>query len=672
MSKFWEEIGLKKFLSAFFVIGGLLPITILSLTLLAISSSTIKSQLEEASHEQSHLIAERVSEHLRRPLKALTSLKSEIEKGTDLDTPFIVNHLNSIVASHEYIKAIQIIDRTGKLRALSPPNQMLLGGDLSQRRFVIEARKKERPYWSPSFISRQFNIPVSTVSIATSGVVISATLSLESIEELAAHLDKNSASQITVTDQNGVFLTHSDQLKAKSRETDPLFLADKQKHNLETVHRGMHHIREMTDRFLRHTVFIEDIGWKITVLRPREHIEQPIIIMISWSASITFVIILIIFILTQKSSAVINASISQLTGAATAFSQGKYEREVPHIGIRELSYLGSSLTDMAKKIEQREGELRQYREHLEEIVAMRTKQLNDSQNELLEYANQAGKAEIATGVLHNIGNILTSTLVLSGVHKQKVLNDLPEKTQKITNLLEEHDENLQTFLFETQKGAAIIEYFKKLPASLKAQREDYLKDVNGTLESLSLIRESVAAQQAYAKQIHFEQKLLIAEEIEKMITLERPMLLKYRIEIQTDFVVRPNILANRSKLLNAIVNFINNSRDSVVEAGIENPTITISLRPLENGDIQIAVSDNGLGMEEKTIKKMFNYGFTTKNKGHGFGLHQTANNIKSMGGSIEAKSAGLHKGATLIITLPATRIMEQNAETPAGDFKCSF
>ena len=71
--------------------------------------------------------------------------------------------------------------------------------------------------------------------------------------------------------------------------------------------------------------------------------------------------------------------------------------------------------------------------------------------------------------------------------------------------------------------------------------------------------------------------------------------------------------------------------------------------------MKIELTDNGIGILEENIKKIFNHGFTTKKTGHGYGLHSSAIVAEEMNGKIEVISQGIGKGATFIFQVPVEK-----------------
>ena len=68
--------------------------------------------------------------------------------------------------------------------------------------------------------------------------------------------------------------------------------------------------------------------------------------------------------------------------------------------------------------------------------------------------------------------------------------------------------------------------------------------------------------------------------------------------------------------------------------------------------MRIEVVDNGVGIPQENLTRIFNHGFTTRKDGHGFGLHSGAVMAKQLGGSLTALSDGLGKGASFALEFP--------------------
>ena len=68
--------------------------------------------------------------------------------------------------------------------------------------------------------------------------------------------------------------------------------------------------------------------------------------------------------------------------------------------------------------------------------------------------------------------------------------------------------------------------------------------------------------------------------------------------------------------------------------------------------VRIAIIDNGVGIAPENMAKLFRHGFTTREAGHGFGLHSGALTARELGGSLTARSDGPGCGAAFVLELP--------------------
>ena len=127
------------------------------------------------------------------------------------------------------------------------------------------------------------------------------------------------------------------------------------------------------------------------------------------------------------------------------------------------------------------------------------------------------------------------------------------------------------------------------------------------------------------------------------------------IKITEDISDLPTLLLDRHKLLQIMTNLISNAAHALAESSQGDKTITIRAKEIETGRLKIEISDNGIGIRQGNLTRIFEHGFTTREKGHGFGLHSTALSVGELNGSIVAHSDGPGKGTTFTIELPFQR-----------------
>jgi signal transduction histidine kinase len=286
-------------------------------------------------------------------------------------------------------------------------------------------------------------------------------------------------------------------------------------------------------------------------------------------------------------------------------------------------------------------------------------QMAELQSELLRSAHSAGMAEIAIGVLHDMGNILNSVNVSHQIVINKVKQSKVSWLVKAAKMMDENKENLGDYLTHDKKG-------KELPAiisKLSSQSENDLAIIRDEMESiktgLGVMKQFILTQQDYANPVEYKEKISLSEVIDDTLALEARTLQQGHIDLVKNISYVPFISAQKNKVINIVFNILKNACHSVRLSNKQNKTITISLSQ-EGETISLSILDNGIGIKNDSLKTIFNRGQSSKGKGHGYGLHSSANSIKEIGGEIIVKSEGLDKGAEFILNFP---IPENEEET---------
>lgn len=280
--------------------------------------------------------------------------------------------------------------------------------------------------------------------------------------------------------------------------------------------------------------------------------------------------------------------------------------------------------------------------------------LEVTQKELLEASRLAGMAEIASGVLHNIGNGLNSvntsvSLVAEGIEKSRVAN-LAKAAQMITD----HRTDLAAFLTTDDRGRKLPDYLVQLSGLLVAEREHLRKEVEQLRHYIEHIKQIVAMQQNYTRVSGIVEDIPVKELIEEALQISELSLNRHGVDVHRSLVPVPPVRVTRHKVLQILVNFIRNAKYALDETGrTSNKNITIETRSTAEGTVRLTVRDNGVGISEENLTRIFNFGFTTRKEGHGFGLHSSANAAKEVGGKILVDSEGLGHGSAFTLELPA-------------------
>jgi len=309
--------------------------------------------------------------------------------------------------------------------------------------------------------------------------------------------------------------------------------------------------------------------------------------------------------------------------------------------------LEATNTIIEQQVEERTRELRQEnqeRRRAEEAAAK-------AHADLLESSRMAGMAEIATNVLHNVGNVLNSVNVSAGLVSESIRRSRATNLGKLASLLQEHQHDLGPFLTEDARGRQIPEYVAQLSHHLQANQETTLKELASLHVNIEHIKDIVAMQQSYAKVSGVKEVVDVPSLVEDSLNLNVGALTRHRIEVVRQFEKVPALNLDKHKVLQILINLVRNAKYACDEAESLEKIITLGVY---NGDgtVKISVTDNGIGIPAENLDRIFQHGFSTRYGGHGFGLHSSALAARELGGTLHASSAGRNQGATFILELP--------------------
>ena len=283
--------------------------------------------------------------------------------------------------------------------------------------------------------------------------------------------------------------------------------------------------------------------------------------------------------------------------------------------------------------------------------------LNEVHRQLLEASRQAGMAEVATSVLHNVGNVLNSVNVSSSLIADQIRNSKVSSLPKVVALLKEHETDLAGFFTTHPKGKQVPGYLTGLAAHLIEEQAEILREAGTLLSSVMHIKEIVAMQQNYARTSGLLESLPVVALVEDALRMNADAIQRHHIKLVRDFAETPPILVQKHKVLQILVNLIRNAKHACDDSGRLDKQITLRVTGGQ-GRIKISIIDNGVGIPVENLTRIFGHGFTTRKEGHGFGLHSSALAAKEMGGGLSAFSDGPGQGATFTLELPLQRQTE--------------
>jgi signal transduction histidine kinase len=277
------------------------------------------------------------------------------------------------------------------------------------------------------------------------------------------------------------------------------------------------------------------------------------------------------------------------------------------------------------------------------------------QERLINASRDAGRAEVATGVLHNVGNVLNSVNVAAAMVKKTVNESKVANMGKALAILEEHAADLPAFLTTDERGKLLPGYLQKLAAVLAEENSIILGEMASLERSLEHIGRVVQMQQAYAKGSSLKEQVSPSDLIEDAVRINLTGFNKHGVQFTRDYAGLSPVLLDKHRVLQILINLISNATNAVADREPRERKITVRAQKCEvesRPHIRVEVIDSGSGISSENLTRIFVHGFTTREDGHGFGLHSSANAAREMGGSLNASSEGLNKGATFTLLLP--------------------
>ncbi|MCB1043776.1 MAG: HAMP domain-containing histidine kinase [Acidobacteria bacterium] len=274
------------------------------------------------------------------------------------------------------------------------------------------------------------------------------------------------------------------------------------------------------------------------------------------------------------------------------------------------------------------------------------------QAELVEIARRVGLEELTTNILHNVSNTLNSVNVALSRVEQQIIASKISSIPQLAGLLAQNHDQLVWFLTQDERGKKVPEYLLRLSDLLQTEQKDIESEIEVMRKSVDHINQIVSYQQEYSKLVEFRETLNVCDLIQDAIAITQAELQRQHIVVCCDFEPVPEVSVDRRKLIQILLNLISNAKHSLMDCAPDHPEIRIAVA-LDNRDVlRISVADNGMGIPSEHMSRLFTFGFTTREEGHGFGLHGCANHAREMDGRIYAQSEGVNKGAQFILELP--------------------
>jgi signal transduction histidine kinase len=252
---------------------------------------------------------------------------------------------------------------------------------------------------------------------------------------------------------------------------------------------------------------------------------------------------------------------------------------------------------------------------------MQEERRRELQTQLRDASRDAGMAEVATGVLHSVGNVLNSLGVSASLVQTRLRNSRTGNVRRIASLLAGQGDQLGAFLTNDAGGRQIPTYLAQLGETLDAENQ-----------RLQTEAEAIATHVGHIRAIHFTANT--------------------EVSIRREYQAVPAVTIDRHKLIQILGNLLSNARHALKDRGDGPRVLTVRICVHGRGSLALEIEDSGTGISSAALEHLFEFGFTTKKDGHGFGLHTSAILAKEIGGDLTGHSEGPGRGARFVLRLP--------------------
>lgn len=323
------------------------------------------------------------------------------------------------------------------------------------------------------------------------------------------------------------------------------------------------------------------------------------------------------------------------------------------------------IRESARVVRDTQGAVHHYEGFIEDITQRKESEraLRVSQQQLLETSHQIGMAEMATGVLHNMGNALNSIGVSATVAAQKLGKLKVGGLTQAVGLMRAHEADLGDFITRDPHGRHLPEFLGRLAEHLAGEQSLVLEELGNLRKGVEHVNGILTVQQNYARMSSLTQAAAAIDLVEDALRMNAHSLEQHGVQVSRDYAPNlPEVTVQKHKVLQILMNLIRNARYACDASGSAEKRLTLRLNTAADGrHLRIEVADNGIGIPSENLTRIFDHGFTTRKDGHGFGLHSGVAAAKEMGGSLTVQSGGAGKGATFILEFPL-----QPSEIPAA------
>ncbi|QRK06170.1 AAA family ATPase [Archangium violaceum] len=303
------------------------------------------------------------------------------------------------------------------------------------------------------------------------------------------------------------------------------------------------------------------------------------------------------------------------------------------------------------EVRRAEAVMRQSNDELERRVEERTRELKQAQAHLVETARVAGMAEIASNILHEAGNALTSVVVDTDLLRKAVEASRVGRVQQVAELLEEHQDDLADFLTQDSRGSLLAGYLSSLAGELLREQAALKKGLEALEGHVSRVGTIVQTQRTYATSTLLTDEYDLGGLVEEALHLHQMASRHFPMSVTKELSELPLVRVDRHRVLQILTSLLSNARGALTPVPEGERRLRVRLSA-EDGWARIQVEDNGEGLTPEVRERLFTQGFSTRKDGYGIGLHTSALAARLLGGRLTLESDGPGQGAIATLELP--------------------
>ncbi|EPX64955.1 sensor histidine kinase [Cystobacter fuscus DSM 2262] len=394
-------------------------------------------------------------------------------------------------------------------------------------------------------------------------------------------------------------------------------------------------------------------GWYLATVLPESMVSRPAFAAARYILLLGILSLLVeLVIMSRVLQQQVSHPLKKLLQATDKVAVGDFQVALDTARQDELGQLAHAFQRMADQVQHREEALRQGNEGLEQRVEERTRALNDVHARWMQTARRTGMAEIATNVLHNVGNVLNSVYTSVQLARDRTAGMRLEHVGRVTRMLEEHQSDLATFLTGDARGRHLMPFLDKLGENLREDRAEIVSLLDDVGRYTEHIGDIVKVQQNYARMPRLHEPVDLALLVEDALRINSAELTRHQVKVARNLASLPPVLTDKHKTLMILVNLVSNARYALDTVAPGERRLTVTLERASTDRVRIGIHDNGMGIAPEMRPRVFQPGVTTHEDRHGFGLHASALAAQELGGSLTVHSEGTGHGATFILELP--------------------